>query len=150
VNTAYTCVLLTLCNASADNLNHKVWKVRNSAHSTLHAAGWVAVPLLERLRCQSFSPEVRERAYRLLYRYVNELADRDAKGMATFALPELHAWNSQERVWKWDVRFRRFYEESMGFKDSLRLWIKSQILQRRPLAEILRNLSALNAWGEGN
>jgi hypothetical protein len=148
VNATYTCILLTLCNSSADSLNHKAWKVRDSAHSALHASGWVSVPLLERLRCQSFSPEVRERADRLLYRYANELADRDAKELATFNLPEFHAWNNRERNWKWDIRFRTFYTNGNGFKDSLRLWVKSQILQRRPRAEILHNLSSMKAWGD--
>jgi hypothetical protein len=139
------CLLAALPAPLTDRLGHRQYRERDRAHRALAAFGSLAIPALERARSHP-CPEVRERALRLLYPHAVELADRDARALATFALPEFREWRATDG-WVYDLRFRWFYAaEHHSPVVTLRLWIQSQLLQRRPRAEILRTLRLLRAW----
>jgi hypothetical protein len=140
------CLLAALPAPLTDRLGHRQYRERDRAHRALAAFGPLAVPALERAQSHP-CPEARERTLRLLYPYAVELADRDARALATFALPTLHEWHAADG-WIQDTRFRRFYADAYGRREALRLWVQSQLLQRRPRAEILQTLRLLRAWGE--
>ena len=135
-----------------DRLSARDWRTRERATSALRALGPLAVPALER-GLSSPDPETRGRCAVLLRPYARQIAEREA---ARLPCPPFWA-----RYWLFaeDPVLSRFWDAASVEVDcdlpqldaahrparlrATRLWTVSQLLQRRPRAEILAELEQM-------
>lgn len=144
--------LILLCALAPSGLDH-------SRHAT--RAAWsrclerlppdVLVPLALRLE-HSPRAEVRARARRLLAPFAERIADEESWAVLPSAWPRL-PWFSHEPVtfsW-WLYKGRRALPPEVRegqpdwpeYREATRLWVRSQLLQCRPRAEIVAELDRM-------
>lgn len=145
--------LLLLPLPLIEGLGARAFRHREAAHEALRRLGRLALPHLERAAGSHRDPEVRRRCLGLLSPFEGEVIERE---IARLPCPPL--WTG----WEAGDHLQRFYEQAMqeaGYEDeygrwwqvsdvevrrlATRHWLRSQLLQRRPRAEILRTLEAM-------
>lgn len=148
-------------NPLVSRLGHPSWRTREAAHKSLAALGRLAVPSLEAAAASHPSAETRSRCLCLLRPFCAELADRDSYAV----LPT--SWPRRPWLNLYDSPITHYLASARGlltvpagapdwaeYREGTRLWVASQLLQRRPLAEIIATLDRLaaaeRAWIEAN
>lgn len=142
-------LLAALACPLTDRLASPSYRQRAAAHRALRTLGPLALRTLERVGSAHRDPEVRARCHVLLRPYAEEIAEREAARM-----PCPPMW---ERFWAWDHdpwdRWRCEAADLLGVSScdhaarrlATRLWVRSQLLQRRPRSEILAELRRMAA-----
>lgn len=141
----------------SERLGSAQFRQREAAHRALAHLGRLALPALEHAVRSHSSAEARRRCEALLAPYAWELAYRDA-GRLRSPMPwiDSRVGGFQPPVvvecWDWVMKARsrgckRFGEQGgedyPDYREATRLWVASQLLQRRPLSEINHALDLL-------
>lgn len=134
--TAFLAALIELLLAQ---LGHPAYRQREAAHRALAALGRRARPALETAECHH-DPEVRQRVKLLQEPWAEEDAERDSYNPKWGPLP----WLRCEKTLQ-DRMFTEASQRVCGWIEATRLWLKAQLLQRRPHAAIRRDLEAMRA-----
>lgn len=153
MNNAVLSMLMLLPLPLTEQLASKSYKTRAVANNSLACLGRLAIPTIEYQSKSHKDPEVRARCRGLLSPYVYELAARDSLKILPRDYPRL-PWFHCECF---------FYEEWGQYMDTARhlcgsitgapnwpeyrlatrLWLISQLVQRRPMPEILNRLDEM-------
>lgn len=131
-------------------LGHRSFRVREAAHKRLGALGCLARPALE-LAAGHPDLEVRRRSEQLRAPWVEEVAEAKSRRIMK-VLP----WITEEEVGEYAQAYYLFLASKTHFRkpghphfpeyrEATRLWVKSQILQKRPRREVLEALGRLVA-----
>lgn len=151
---------LLLPSPQIERLGHRSFRVREAAYKKLSQMGPSAAPCL---LIYSHSPdhEIRRRCDRLLAPYEEEMAERQSRSLLPTRYPKIPwmdfdiDYNShflgQARAAYWSKQPKAVDDRNLGigpphwpeYRLATRLWVKSQLLQRRPVAEIRETLDAL-------
>jgi hypothetical protein len=130
------------------------FRARESAHRALAGCGRLALPALLRAAAGHPSAEGRRRAECLLAPFEEELADLRSRRIRPSAWPCLpwlainrldYAGPSQEHY----LAPARLAFPAGGpphypaYREATRLWVRAQLVQRRPLTEIVRDLDRM-------
>lgn len=154
---AFLAVFSSLLPCSCvQQLGARSFRQREAAHRTIQRMGRAALPFLE-IAARHPSAEVRRRSAVLLARYEDEIAERESHKVLPSNYPRL-PWIvdvSVESEWMMVDRHLTEARKAVPFdrqgpnyewpqyRIATRLWIKSQLLQRRPLAEIVEDLDRM-------
>lgn len=160
--TAALALLLLLPSPLIERLGHRSYKVRAAAHHSLAAMGRLALPQLERSAREHPDCEVRERCACLLRPYAYEIAEHRARQIKPTRWPRI-PWLAlyDGRMMEFLAKSRhRLPLERLGapnwreYREATLLWLRSQLLQRRPVAEIVEELDRMateeRAWISAN
>jgi len=147
MHVALLSVLALVPAPHVERLGHRDYRVRAAAQRALASWGRLALPALERAAQSHPSAEVRARCACLLRPYAYELADRDSRAVLPSRWPRL-PWIDPGCI---GGSHHFFGAATPGdaapdwprWREATRLWVRSQLLQRRPRAEIVRTLDEL-------
>ncbi len=152
----FTSVLALLPSPLIDKLGDKSFKQREIAHNNLSKFGRLALPILECTYKKTANIEIKRRCYNLLAPYSEEIAEREALKIRPTNWPRIPwfdiNWQTEfggNQAWKYIEEARKrpnLNKDDLGppdwwyYREATRIWIKSQLIQRRPLEEIIRAL----------
>jgi hypothetical protein len=148
------CVYLLLFDCALtlhiDRLGDRNYTRRECAHRQLSAWGRLAVPYLQRAEHHP-DPEVQRRAAILLAPYDTELADLRSHLLKPTSWPRRPWLSGCPGPLTHYLSEARRYVPSTGppewpeYREATRLWVRSLLLQRRPLDEIILELDRMAA-----
>lgn len=136
---ALVCLLITA-------LGSPHYRERDAAYHALAKMKRAALPFLERAAYTSASPEVRIRCQRLMVPYEEEIAER----ISYTVLPT--SWPRRPWIYLYDGTSDHYLTQARAagvkngppdwstYREATRLWIRSQLIQRRPIEEITSDL----------
>lgn len=147
-----------------DRLALPRFRDRAAAHRALASLGRLALPALERAARSHPSAEARARCAVLLRSFAWEIADRDSRGLLPEGDAPVFSWAALEdeherwlrEAWEGRQEGRErdqdgHHEDPVGaalfdptaHREAVRLWIRAQLLQRRPPGEIRAEIERL-------
>lgn len=144
------CVLMLNCllSLSVDQLGHRCYRRRADAQQFLAAYGRLAIPYLERAEKHA-DPEVARRAAILLDRYTEEIMDRRSRTIMPTSWPRRPWLTLYDGSVTHYLSEARTHVKATGapdwpeYREATRLWIRSLLLQRRPVEEIRNELDRM-------
>jgi hypothetical protein len=144
------CILALDCllSFSVDQLGHRSYQRRAEAHHVLAACGRLAIPYLERAERRG-DPEVARRAAILLERYADEMVDRRSRAILPTNWPRRPWLALYDGSVTHYLSQARTHVKATGapdwpeYREATRLWVRSLLLQRRPVEEILNELDRM-------
>ena len=142
-------ILCTLAPAGLDSPKHATRAAWSRALERLPAP--VLVPLALRLERHP-AAEVRARARRLLAPYAERIADEESWAVLPSAWPRLPWFSHEPETFSWWLckgrralppEAREGQPDWPEYREATRLWVRSQLLQCRPRAEIVEELDRM-------
>ena len=145
-------LMLLLPYPLTEQMGSRSYRIRHRATNALVAFGKSALPCLELNSKTHKDPEVRERCAYLLRPYAYEIAERDSHVILPTSYPRL-PWIGIEDWGVWEelepylsvaktkgLKGAGQAPDWPEYREASRLWIRSQILQNRPMQEIIDRL----------
>jgi hypothetical protein len=143
----YVLVLDCALCLTVERLGDRCYAARECAQRRLAAWGRLAVPHLQ-LAERHPDPEVQRRTAILLAPYAAEIADRRAHALMPTSWPR-RPWLSGCESLTYHLSEARHHVLSTGppdwpeYREATRLWVRSRLLQRRPVEEIRLKLDRM-------
>jgi len=150
------CFLLLDCvlSLNVDKLGDRSFRRREEAHRLLAGCGPLAVRHLQRAQ-NSPDPEIARRATILLGPYAEQIAERNSHGVLPTSWPRRPWLFLDECEMSHYLSLARERLSKAGppewpeYREATRLWVRSRLLQRRPVEEIRAELDRMASEERG-
>jgi hypothetical protein len=144
------CVLLLDCvlSLTVEGLGDRSYRRRDAAHQALASCKRLAVPYLQRAE-QHPNPEVARRVAILLEPYAEEIADTHSHAIKPTNWPRRPWLSLYDCPVTHYLAQAREHIKATGapdwpeYREATRLWVRSLLLQRRPVEEIQSELDRM-------